>query len=177
MKNKGFTLIELLVVVAIIGILAAVGVVAYNGYTKSAKINSVKSNHAALVKFIKLGLTKCDMGEEFKLKVNIGGSNVTEVDRCNIVNNGQGDTLKSWIQHHFKQEILTSGSWCLVDGKKDSSGNCQEAVAGGGSYGLQGTLYEHEIHTCDNPNISDCRTLVIETRYNDNEFMTNTIKF
>ena len=52
MKQKGFTLIELLVVVAIIGILAAVGVVAYNGYTKSAKENAVKANHKNVVKFI-----------------------------------------------------------------------------------------------------------------------------
>ena len=62
-KNKGFTLIELLVVVAIIGILASVGVVAYNGYTESAKKGASKSNHNSVKKWIQNELQKCSIDE------------------------------------------------------------------------------------------------------------------
>ena len=60
---KAFTLIELLVVVAIIGILAAVGVTTFNGFQEKAKVSTVKANFKSVVKYITVELMKCELGE------------------------------------------------------------------------------------------------------------------
>ena len=102
MKYKNaFTLIELLVVVAIIGILAAVGVVAYNGYTASAKKKATESKHQMAVKFIQNELGKCLIGVDDVLIVTTG---VHKGGKLVCNNRKGGGTTTNAIMRYFDFE-------------------------------------------------------------------------
>jgi len=76
--QQGFTLIELMIVIAIIGILAAIAIPAYNGYIAQAKINAAHTNADAAFR-----LSKNEVA-----KMAASGGAVTTVDLVAILNEG-----------------------------------------------------------------------------------------
>ena len=81
-KNKAFTLIELLVVVAIIGILAAVGLTTYNGIQNNAKESATLKSLYTVEKFINTSLATCQLNGGGTLKLS-----PTRSINCDITNN------------------------------------------------------------------------------------------
>ena len=118
MKRNGFTLIELLVVVAIIGILAAVGVVAYNGYTSSANRASVISNCKQVSKYIRNEVMQCTMNpQSFVMDGKLDCSYKSRYEWQDDVADATVLTLKDNFQNPYNKDAdsMTKGGQYWYD--------------------------------------------------------------
>ena len=112
--KKGFTLIELLIVVAIIGILAGVGIPMYNGYMLDAKINATDSKHKIITNFISSNLMLCSAGaQSIKLQSSNGEHSVS----CSAT----PQNLATAFALHFRYTDMKNpygyqGGWAPVSG-------------------------------------------------------------
>ena len=113
-SNKAFTLIELLVVVALIGILSAVGIVSYSGYTTGAK----QKNAELSLNTINLGLQeyKSSFGSYYT-----GASSCSAGSSANIVANIL-DGQDSLTEQDFQFCINASGSNYTITAKNPKTG-------------------------------------------------------
>ena len=113
-NQKGFTLIELMIVIAIIGILAAVALPAYQDYTKKAKFQEVVS-----------------IAESYKSSVAVCAQTLGTVTGCSAGTNGIPaiDTTPEFID--------AAGTNSVTNGVITLTGT---AAAGGYTYLMTPTL-------------------------------------
>jgi prepilin-type N-terminal cleavage/methylation domain-containing protein len=100
--KKGFTLIELLIVVAIIGVLAAVGVPMYNDYLKDAKFKATQTTHKNIANFVASEMTKGASTGSMKLYTRAG-------KLSKVSYSSSSGSLRNSFVRHFDFEGLKHG--------------------------------------------------------------------
>jgi len=79
-KAQGFTIVELLIVIVVIGILAAITIVAYNGIQQRATVAAIQSELAQNAKAITAGAAVSPTGIYASVDVMPGGPVTTKFD-------------------------------------------------------------------------------------------------
>jgi len=129
-KSSGFTLIELLVVVAILGIIAAIGIMSYNGYVSSAKKRSAEN----VMQQISLGQTEYYSDNGIYYRNSTGTScNPTSTTSSAIETNLLGGTDSITIEMGYELCVTNDATNYKVFAK-ENGGNCEITMTALGAF-------------------------------------------
>ncbi len=134
--QKGFTLIELMIVIAIIGILAAVALPAYNNYTDKARYSEMVMAVAPM----KTALSVCAQQGECVLDGNTGWAEVGSKGNDHLKLSGDDPTTTGTVETDFEVGSvaipLPTATGKVVQSAYETDGTLDEAkwdVAGHGT--------------------------------------------
>ena len=129
-KSSGFTLIELLVVVAILGIIAAIGIMSYNGYVGSAKKRSAEN----VMQQISLGQTEYYSDNGIYYRNSTGTScNPTSTTSTAIETNLLGGTDSITSEMGYELCVANDATNYKVFAK-ENGGNCEITMTALGAF-------------------------------------------
>ena len=129
-KSSGFTLIELLVVVAILGIIAAIGIMSYNGYVGSAKKRSAEN----VMQQISLGQTEYYSDNGIYYRNSTGTScNPTSTTSSAIETNLLGGTDSITSEMGYELCVANDATNYKVFAK-ENGGNCEITMTALGTF-------------------------------------------
>lgn len=118
-KQSGFTIVELLIVIVVIGILAAITIVAYNGIQSRARDNRRNSDSTAIRKALEL--YKIDNGT-YPLGGYYESTNSTWTSLSNILKPYTGGNLPmdplNDVNHYYRYLAAGGTAYQCSDGSK-----------------------------------------------------------
>ena len=111
-KQSGFTIVELLIVIVIIGILAAITIVAYNGIQQRARDSARTSDIAGVQKALEL--YRADNGIYPSVGTDNVGYNLSDLSTALVpkyINSIPNDPVATFTNYQYVRGAATSGSY------------------------------------------------------------------